>query len=169
MGLRVRWGAAVKGAALIVAALLALQALPGLLKPPDPPPLPADVGLPRGGGSTPARCVRCLPGQERQKGERAPRKRDSGGWRRGGVHSPVWRLRRERSHNSHRKVPLPGAARKAGEGAPPRRQDPPAATPPAESDPSPTPALPPEAAAPPLEPAPPPPAPDDGSMEFAPH
>ena len=34
-------------ALVAVAALLALQLLPALLKPPEPPPLAADVGLPR--------------------------------------------------------------------------------------------------------------------------
>jgi len=31
----------------VAAVLLALRAVPSLLKPPEPPPLPADVGLPR--------------------------------------------------------------------------------------------------------------------------
>src|ERR1700745_2438437 len=46
-GVRVRWGSAVKVAAIAVGALLALQALPALLKPPEPPPRAPDVGLPR--------------------------------------------------------------------------------------------------------------------------
>src|SRR3954451_10335951 len=44
---RVRWTSAAKAAAIAVAALVALQALPALLKPPEPPPLAADVGLPK--------------------------------------------------------------------------------------------------------------------------
>src|SRR4029077_3917251 len=47
MGLRVRWQLAAKGAAVVVAVLLALQLVPSLLKPPAPEPLPADVGLPQ--------------------------------------------------------------------------------------------------------------------------
>ena len=46
-GIRIRWKALGKGVALAVAGLLALQVLPALLKPPEPPPLGADVGLPR--------------------------------------------------------------------------------------------------------------------------
>ncbi|MGN6216725.1 MAG: hypothetical protein ACTHN7_07190 [Solirubrobacterales bacterium] len=46
-GVRVRWARAGKAAAIAIAGLVALQALPGLLKPPAPPPLEADVGLPR--------------------------------------------------------------------------------------------------------------------------
>jgi len=34
-------------AAIAIVVLLALQALPGLMRPPAPPPLDADVGLPR--------------------------------------------------------------------------------------------------------------------------
>src|SRR5262249_44738344 len=44
MGIRVRWSAAAKIGAAIVAALLALQTLPALLRPPHPAPLPPDVG-----------------------------------------------------------------------------------------------------------------------------
>src|SRR3954462_14255500 len=44
---RVRWTSAAKAAAIVVAALVALQALPALLKPPEPPPLAPDVGLPQ--------------------------------------------------------------------------------------------------------------------------
>src|SRR6478735_492685 len=46
-GVRVRWAGAAKVAALAIAALVALQTLPELLKPPAPPPLAEDVGLPR--------------------------------------------------------------------------------------------------------------------------
>jgi hypothetical protein len=35
-----------KGALVLLAALIALQLIPQLLKPPPPEPLPADVGLP---------------------------------------------------------------------------------------------------------------------------
>src|SRR3954466_5655987 len=44
---RVRWTSAAKAAAIVVAALVALQALPARLKPPEPPPLAPDVGLPQ--------------------------------------------------------------------------------------------------------------------------
>ena len=45
--MRVRWSAAGKATLVAVVALLALRLLPPLLKPPEPPPLAADVGLPR--------------------------------------------------------------------------------------------------------------------------
>ncbi|HEX5929805.1 MAG TPA: hypothetical protein VFY48_10470 [Solirubrobacterales bacterium] len=44
---RIRWKGLGKVAAAAVAGLLALQALPGLLRAPQPPPLAPDVGLPR--------------------------------------------------------------------------------------------------------------------------
>src|SRR3954468_19253068 len=44
---RVRWTSAAKAAAIAVGALVALQTLPALLKPPAPPPLAPDVGLPQ--------------------------------------------------------------------------------------------------------------------------
>jgi len=44
---RIRWSGVGKIAIVAVAALLALQTLPGLLRPPQPPPLGEDVGLPQ--------------------------------------------------------------------------------------------------------------------------
>src|SRR4051794_6230582 len=45
--LRVRWPAVARRLGAGLAVLLALQTLPSLLRPPSPPPLAADVGLPR--------------------------------------------------------------------------------------------------------------------------
>jgi hypothetical protein len=44
--MRIRWDAAAKWAALAIVCLVGLHALSSLLRPPAPPPLPADVGLP---------------------------------------------------------------------------------------------------------------------------
>jgi hypothetical protein len=46
-GVRVRWTVLGRVAAIAVAGLAAVQVLPGLLRAPEPPPLAADVGLPR--------------------------------------------------------------------------------------------------------------------------
>lgn len=45
--MRIRWVGIAKGAVILAAVLLTLQVLPDLLRPPQPPPLEADVGLPR--------------------------------------------------------------------------------------------------------------------------
>src|SRR3954465_3500688 len=46
-GARGRWAGQAKVAGIAAALLLSLQALPALLRPPQPPPLGADVGLPQ--------------------------------------------------------------------------------------------------------------------------
>jgi hypothetical protein len=51
---RVRWSTLAKWVGAGLAALLAAQALPPLLRPPAPPPLAADVGLPRVRAAEPA-------------------------------------------------------------------------------------------------------------------
>ena len=53
-GVRIRWRGVARVAAIVVVALLALRLLPGLLRAPEPPPLGADVGLPK---AKPARVV----------------------------------------------------------------------------------------------------------------
>lgn len=45
--MRVRWRGVGRAAAIVVVGLLALRLAPGLLRAPEPPPLGADVGLPR--------------------------------------------------------------------------------------------------------------------------
>jgi len=157
MGLRVRWRAVAKGAAIALGGLLAVQLAPKLLKPPEPPPVPADVGLPHvavkpaqprpglgrvvSGGGVPRRA-------EPSEGK-APKRR---------AHRPFARRRSQPKRDS-----------------PTRRQDPPARRPAPEPSPaSPSVSVPapvPEPTpAPAPAPAPPAPAvPDDGSIEFAPH
>jgi hypothetical protein len=46
-GVRIRWRGVARAAAIVVVGLIALRLLPGLLRAPEPPPLAADVGLPR--------------------------------------------------------------------------------------------------------------------------
>jgi len=134
----------------VVGVLIALQLIPSLLRPPDPPPLPPDVGLPRVAATQPSR----EPGRpEAGTNPNLGREASGGGARRGAEAA-------EGSAPSHK--PLhPGArgSAKRKPTAPARRQDPPANPPVPAPEPS-----------PPPEPPPSSPAPsDDGSMEFAPH
>src|SRR6186997_2523525 len=138
--------------AIAAGVLLALQALPALLRPPEPPPLAPDVGLPavvpqRPEPTTPPphelHQIPHLPGRNFD----AVRKRDP---RRAVISS---RPRR------HRRPPAP-PPRPWPEPAPPAAPAPPSALP----APPPTPE---SVAAPSPAPAPPPPPPaDDGSEEF---
>jgi hypothetical protein len=166
MGLRIRWLAAAKGAAVAIGGLLALAALHAVLKP-VPPPLPADVGLPRAADpSWPPTVVRRPPAAASpgRKGARKPREPQpqASGWR------ALRRIANERG--STRGPRAPGRSGRRPEGRPqisPSRQEPSVPRPP----PVPTPDPAPSPDAPPL---PPPPAtaspepPNDGSIEFAP-
>lgn len=140
--MRIRWRSVGKLAAALAVGVAALQLLPGLLTPPQAPPLAADVGLPQ----TPAprepaveiHAPRRTPGGK-------PRPRPSHG-----VAAATAVIgttpRRHQPKRRNGRVELP---------------DPPAA---------PTPYAPPPPPEPPPAPAPePPPPPDDGSLEFAPH
>jgi hypothetical protein len=46
-GFRIRWRGVAKVAAIALVGLLAVRLLPGFLRAPEPPPLSADVGLPK--------------------------------------------------------------------------------------------------------------------------
>ena len=183
MQIRVRWPIAARVCAAILAAILALQFLPGLLTPPDPAPLPPDVGLIGVDARARISQPKPSPGRIRRTTHRtrpaSPRETrrhrpDRSGERRlGRVPSGAGVSRRAKSsegrataHAPHRPSARRRAKRKRG--LRPRRQDPPAASPVPEVV-TPPPALPasaPEAA--PEAPPPAPPPPDDGSMEFAP-
>ena len=143
-----------KVAAAAFVGLILLSVLPGLLRAPDPPPLGADVGLPKRVVTEPA----LRPPSRRRKSRRSPRT------------TPVpdapaatatigtrTRRPRHRKHRPHRTD--------AGEPAARRRETSP------EPVPEYTPPAPPEAAPEPVaEPPPAPPStPGDGSQEFAPH
>jgi hypothetical protein len=167
---RIRWRGVMRVVAIVAVALIALHLLPGLLRAPEPPPLTADVGLPR---------AKTLTGASRRKARPAatvPPHRAT---------KPSTRLRRGQRTRSR---PVPDAPASTavigsrhrprhGGGSPATYPAPTAeATPPAESSPSqvpeyvPPPAPPEPGVEPPPEPTPPSsPAPGDGSEEFAPH
>jgi hypothetical protein len=169
MRVRVRWSQAGLVALGVAAVLLALRVAPSFLKPPAPAPLPADVGLPR------IEAAR-QPGRSRDAG-RAP-VREAPGHETVGIGGRVAPGRvalagpggcgGQGTEACARSVPAPGAARRAAEGSPPRRQAPPANPPVPAPVPAPT-EVPHPSPEPPPEPAPTPPPPNDGSMEFAPH
>src|ERR1700760_1821418 len=46
-GVRIRWRGVARVAAIVLVAMLGVRLLPGLLRAPEPPPLGADVGLPK--------------------------------------------------------------------------------------------------------------------------
>jgi len=138
----------------LIAGLLALRLGPALLKPPEPPPLAADVGLQ---GVAVERVPEHVP--ER----RAPdSSKDPGHVRR----QPAPPRQRRRLEPKIGSKPKPRPKQKAAEKpAPPQ-------SPPAIPAPPPTPEPPAPAPQPAPSPAPapaPPPPPDDGSAEFAPH
>src|SRR5215467_2899973 len=54
MRVRIRWSQAALALLGMAAILLALRVAPSFLKPPAPPPLPEDVGLPRLASEAPA-------------------------------------------------------------------------------------------------------------------
>jgi hypothetical protein len=154
MRVRIRWSQA--GVLLVAAAgiLLALRVVPSLLTPPAPPPLPADVGLPR---------VEAAPVPRPAPRARAVRNLGrvvSGG---GGGR----RAEAAEGKASKRQAHRPGARSSTQHkpSAPTRRQDPPATPPVPPPVPAPEPEPSPEASSPSVPTAPP----NDGSMEFAPH
>jgi hypothetical protein len=150
-GIRVRWRALGKGAAVAAVGLIALQLLPGLLRPPEAPPLASDVGLPRPD-----------PLDANQVSRLAGRQVDSHREGEGG------RGRLGRARVAAR--PMRPSPRVRAPARPPRPAPPPlpgAAPVPAVA---PAPPAPPPAPEPPVAAAPaPPPPPGDGSLEFAPH
>jgi hypothetical protein len=163
---RIRWSQALLALFAAVGILLALRAAPSLLTPPAPPPLPADVGLPRGEASArglagAVDASRAEPGSGRRIVRDRPRLGrvvSGGGDRR--------RAEAAEGRASKRQAQGPGARSSAQHKptTPTRRQDPPATTP------VPSPVPPPESVPIPApEPVPVPAPPNDGSMEFAPH
>ena len=142
-----------KGLALALVGLLALQVLPSLLTAPAPPPLAADVGLPK---VAIERKPPVAPSRSNAPIAAAPESH--------GHHAHLKRLPAQ--EDLDRKVsskPKPRHRHKKRRGTPPplATQAPP---PPTESSLTPEP---PPTPTPPPTPEPPPPA-DEGSMEFAP-
>lgn len=153
---RVRWRGVGKVAAVLIAGLVALQVLPGLLKPPEAPPLAADVGLPRVSVPHEPAVEIHEPAQASKPPKVKPEPRRSNGLSAATAvigttprrHKPRRREPRgDLFSHTERKSPAP---------------PPPAPPPP----PEPPPYVPPPAPEPPPNPPPPP---TDGSVEFAPH
>ena len=148
-GVRVRWSAAGKVGLGLLGGLVALQVLPSVLKPPEPPPLAADVGLPQVERESSPHSVRpaVVPKPDHRAKHPSHHGRDT---KISSKPKPRHRAKQER-----RAKPTP----------PPAPE--PVPTPPPVPAPEPVSASPPEPAPPPA-PAPLPPA-NDGSLEFAPH
>jgi hypothetical protein len=68
-GVRIRWSGVARVAAVVVVGLIALRLLPGLLRAPEPPPLAADVGLPKAEPvkSEPVRAIMPAPTERRRR------------------------------------------------------------------------------------------------------
>jgi hypothetical protein len=148
--LRVRWSAAGKVAVAIVVGVLALRAVPALVQPPEPPPLAADVGLPRS-----------VVGARPERGSRL--------WRIGAQRTAAMAVGGARAVARPRRDGRPGPDGEMSSSAGRKPGTPiagPGPTPPA---PGPAPEPLPVAPAPAPEPAPAPPPPSDGSEEFSPH
>jgi hypothetical protein len=76
---RIRWSSLGRPIAAALATIVAIALLPGLLAPPEPPPLPADVGLPRAAAvnldAAPRPLPRSTPDRRRPPGDRRPSER----------------------------------------------------------------------------------------------
>jgi hypothetical protein len=184
-GVRIRWRGVARVAAIVVVGLLALRLVPDLLRAPEPPPLAANVGLPR---AEPVRvAAKPRPGPLRREPEQIRHRREPGRRTRRHRKEPGRRARRHRGAHPRAVADEPGSTAVIGSRhrrrrkivKPPRRHPETVAEPPVESTPAPTPPPVPEyVLPPPPEPTPellpessppPPPPPGDGSEEFAPH
>jgi hypothetical protein len=161
-GVRIRWRRVARVAAIVVVGLIALRLVPGLLRAPEPPPLGADVGLPKVEpvAKKPEPVVPKPAARRRRKARphRRPAILDAPAAT--AVIGTRHRLRR------HRKTPEPNHRPAQPVSEPPETVE--SAPPPAPEyvpPPSPEPAPTPLPAAPPASPS----TPDDGSEEFAPH
>jgi hypothetical protein len=167
-GVRIRWRGVARVAAIVLVGVLAVRLLPGFLRAPEPPPLAANVGLPRakpvtevprGGAAQPVTDVpgrrAAVPAATRpHKRRRRPRPQKS---RQRPVKDAPAAEAVIGSRRKHR-VKLHPRPEQVAEPAPPPASE---YVPPAIPEPVPAP-LP--------EPSPAPPTtPGDGSQEFAPH
>ncbi len=147
-GVRIRWRGLAKVAAAACVGLIVINLLPGMLRAPEPPPLGADVGLPK-----PVAVEK--PASRRRKPKRSPRS------------SPVpdepasiAKIGTRTRHVRRHPAPSPAVRKPAARRREPRPEtapeyvQPPAPEPPAEPVYEPPPAA--------------PPTPGDGSQEFAP-
>ena len=155
-GVRIRWRGVARVAAILVVGLVAVRLLPGFLRAPEPPPLAADVGLPK---ATPVTEVPERPAADRPA-TRPPKQR-----------------RRSHPRKSRARPAQDAPASKAVIGSKRRHRVGRVAKPPSRPEPAPEPSPPPvpeyvpPAASEPLPEPPPAPSstPGDGSQEFAPH
>ena len=176
-GIRIDRERALKAGAMAGLAVLGISTLPGLLKTPEPPPVPADVGFRPAemaryaAGPTPEELARrrAEAGKKKRLAERKQRRRERA----------AARKRRERAAaREKRKAPKNTAGRKEGTGR--QREPDPGVTATASAPPPPdsVPAYSPPAYVPPVSVPPPAPEPTpstpassppaDGSEEFAP-
>jgi hypothetical protein len=144
-GVRIRWRGVTRVAAAAFVGLLVLHLLPGLLRAPEPPPLGADVGLPKAEPiPKPVRKVTKVPPKTKVLPDKPASKAVIG------THTH----RRPHRRPQRKKPPPPPAVETSSEPVPEY-------TAPAPPEPLPEPL----AEAPPAPPS----TPGDGSQEFAPH
>jgi len=170
-GLRIHWMTLGKGVALAGVGLLALQVLPGLLKPPAPPPLAGDVGLPRvqidreAGVKAPSQAEASGPATPKlRRRQHLPKLPGHPGLRGGKISSKPAPHRHPRKKRRKAKQ-APAAEALPTKTASPTPSPPPVPSPPSTPEPPPAPSSAPSPAPPP-EPSSPA---EDGSAEFAPH
>ncbi len=156
-GLRIRWRGVGRVAAIVALGLIAVRLVPGLLSTPEPPPLAADVGLPKGTVVTeePATKKVAVASRPRHRRRAAKAVRESRPRVVPDGPASTAVMGTERRHRRAKKAPKPIAA--PVESAPPLPAEPIVESPP---EPSPDPA--------PVAPSAPPVVPADGSQEFAP-
>ena len=145
---RIRWRGVARAAAIVGVGLIGLRLVPGLLRAPEPPPLGADVGLPKAGpaASTPVRVVRKKPPSVRRR--RVPDAAAATATI--GTRSRHRPERRRRAHRRARVEPVEPPPPPTPEYVPPPAPEP-------SPEPLPAPSRVPES------------TPGDGSEEFAPH
>lgn len=185
-GVRIRWRGVARAAAIVVIGLIALRLLPGFLRAPEPPPLAADVGLPRAKPlvTEPALTVaRPATKASRTPPAKAPRRR-----RKARQEKPGPRLKKPAAGDAPASTAVIGSRHRRSSRAHRRRrhrhreQSAPQTSPPSETPPAPVESPAPQAAeyVPPAPPEPSPAplsepsssspsTPADGSQEFAPH
>jgi hypothetical protein len=163
-GVRIRWRGVARVAAILVVGVLALRLLPGFLRAPEPPPLAADVGLPkaapvtevpRGGAAKPVTDVpRRRAAARPRKERRRSRPQKSHPHRVSDAPASRAVIGSKRKHRVRRVVKPPSHPEPKPESSPPPV---PEYVPPVIPEPIP-------------QPSPAPPStPGDGSQEFAPH
>ncbi len=74
-GMRIRWRGVARVGAIVLIAVIALRLVPGLLRTPEPPPVPADVGLPKAAAGTPPSIVPPRAEAKKRARRSVPRRR----------------------------------------------------------------------------------------------